>query len=126
MSQTRDEIEAHRDQARSDLHSNLRELERRAQSAMDWKQQFEARPGTLLAVAFGGGIALSLLVGGRVSTRRRGREGNSELWDRVKGALIGVVAAKVSDYVGHLIPGAGGLAHPAQERLSPDMRGIRR
>lgn len=125
MIQTKNQIEAHLDQARCELNSNLLELESRAASALDWKQHFNARPGTLLAVAFGGGIALSLLIsgGGRRHPRNGGAltyqssdsRGNSELWDKVKGALVGLAAARVTDYVGRLIPGSPSLQDHAGE-----------
>jgi hypothetical protein len=119
MNQTKDQIEALIDHARMELNSNLHELEERATSAMDWKQHFDAKPGTLLAAAFVGGIALSLLIGGSGGGRRRPRytgtpplpqpraaRAESEMWNRVKGALIGLAAARITDYVGHIIPAA--------------------
>jgi hypothetical protein len=132
MIQTRNQIEAHLDQARCELNSNLLELESRAVSALDWRQQFQSNPGTLLAVAFGGGIALSLLIGG--GKRQRPRNGgspaphlnsprsNSELWDKVKGALVGLAAARVTDYVGRLIPGSHGLQDQPVEYPPPTSR----
>ena len=119
MTQTKEQIEAQIDHARMDLNANLHELEERATSAMDWKQQFDAKPGTLLAVAFVGGIALFLLIGGGGGARRgprysglpplpqpRAAKAESEMWNRVKGALIGLAAARITDYVGHIIPAA--------------------
>ena len=116
MTQTKDQIEAHIDHARMELNANLQELEERANSAMNWRQHFDAKPGTLLAAAFVGGIALSLLIGG--GRRHRSRNGgmpplpqpraaraDSEMWSRVKGALIGLAAARVTDYAGRLFPG---------------------
>lgn len=105
MNQTKEQIEAQIDHARLELNANLHELETRAVSAVDWKQHFDTNPGTLLAAAFVGGIALSLLLGpGRRSPRAS--RGESEVWSRVKGALIGLAAARITDYVGHIIPAA--------------------
>lgn len=105
MNQTKDQIETRIDHARMELNANLHELETRAVSAMDWKQHFDTNPGTLLAAAFVGGIALSLFLGpGRRA--RRAPQGESEMWSRVKGALIGLAAARITDYVGHIIPAA--------------------
>jgi hypothetical protein len=86
---------------------------------MDWKQHFNAKPGALLAAALVGGIALSLLIGGGGGGRRRPRysgtpplpqpraaQAGSEMWSRVKGALIGLAAARITDYVGRIIPAA--------------------
>ena len=119
MNQTKEQIEAHIDHARMELNANLHELEERAVSAMNWKQHFDAKPGTLLAVAFVGGVALSLLLGGGGGARRRPRysgmpplpqprapHAESEMWSRVKGALIGLAAARITDYVGHILPAA--------------------
>ena len=113
MTQTKEQIEAQIDHARMELNANLHELETRAVSAMDWKQQFDAKPGTLLAIAFVGGIALSLLIGGggggrrRPLTQPRAAKGESEMWNQVKGALIGLAAARITDYAGHLFPSPG-------------------
>jgi hypothetical protein len=119
MTQTKEQIEAQIDHARMELNANLHELEKRATSAMDWKQQFDAKPGTLLAVAFVGGIALSLLIGGGGGRRRPRHSGlpplpqpcaakaESEMWNQVKGALIGLAAARITDYAGHLFPSPG-------------------
>jgi hypothetical protein len=119
MTQTKEQIEAQIDHARMELNANLHELEERATSAMDWKQQFDAKPGTLLAVAFVGGIALSLLLGGGGGRRRprhsglpplqqpRAAKAESEVWNQVKGALIGLAAARITDYAGHFFPSPG-------------------
>lgn len=130
MIQTRDQIEAHLDHARSELSSNLSELERRAASAVDWKQQFDANPGTLLAVAFGTGFVLSLLLGGRRRSRNSvpptfpasAVRGNSEIWDKLKGALIGLAAARVTDYVGQLIPAPEHLRNQTPEAFAANSK----
>ena|ERR1700683_4981474 len=61
MGETTDQIEREIAQKRSDLSDDLIELKQRAKAAVDWRSQFEQRPGTMLAVAFGGGIILSAL-----------------------------------------------------------------
>ena len=48
-------------QKRSELSDNLIELKQRARAAVDWRSQVEERPGTMLAVAFAGGIICSAL-----------------------------------------------------------------
>ena len=61
MGETTNQIEWEIAQKRSELSDNLIELKHRAKAAVDWRSQVEERPGTMLAVAFAGGIALSAL-----------------------------------------------------------------
>ena len=61
MGETTNQIEWEIAQKRSELSDNLIELKRRAKAAVDWRSKVEERPGTMLAVAFGGGIVLSAL-----------------------------------------------------------------
>src|SRR5580700_10783869 len=61
MGETTNQIEWEIAQKRSELSHNLIELKKKAKSAVDWRSQVEERPGTMLAVAFGGGIVLSAL-----------------------------------------------------------------
>lgn len=68
MGQTADEIESHIENKRADLSSNLQELEDRVRYATDWREQFQTRPGTFLGLAFGGGLLLAAMTGGK---RRR-------------------------------------------------------
>ena len=69
MGQTTSEIEAHIEHTREDLGSNLHELERKVKSVTDWKQQFQTKPMTMLGVAFGGGVLLATMLGGRKHRR---------------------------------------------------------
>ena len=123
MGQATSQIEAHIEDTREDLGSNLRELEQKVKSVTDWKQHFQKSPMTLLGVAFGGGIVLATMLGGRKS--RRGERGFPspvaghefhggtdhqkhkalETWDNIKGALIGVAATRFKDFVGEVVPG---------------------
>jgi hypothetical protein len=123
MGQTTHQIEAHIEDTREDLGSNLNELEQKVKSVTDWKQHFQTNPMTLLSVAFGGGILLATMLGGRKT--RRGERGFSshdsgsephagtdqqkhkalETWDNIKGALIGVAATRFKDFVGEVVPG---------------------
>jgi hypothetical protein len=124
MGQATSQIEAHIEDTRADLGSNLHELERKVKSVTDWKQHFQTNPMTLLGVAFGGGILLATMLGGRKSGRRGERGFSSpatgpephagsdqqkhkalETWDNIKGALIGVAATRFKDFVGEAIPG---------------------
>ena len=123
MGQTTHQIEAHIENTRENLGSNLHELESKVRAATDWKQQFRQRPMTMLGVAFGGGILLATMLGGsRSRSRERGysrRAGGSEshvgsdyrkqealgTWDNIKGALIGVAATRFKDFVDDVVPG---------------------
>lgn len=122
MGQTTHQIEAHIEDTREDLGSNLHELEQKVKSVTDWKQHFRTSPMTMLGVAFGGGILLATMLGGRKN--RRGDRFSShatdyephagidhqkhkalETWDNIKGALIGVAATRFKDFVGEVVPG---------------------
>jgi hypothetical protein len=61
MGETTNQIEWEIAQKRSELSDNLIELKQKAKAAVDWRSQVEERPGTMLAVAFGGGIVLAAL-----------------------------------------------------------------
>ncbi len=123
MGQTVEQIEAHIDTTRERLGSNLQELEQKVEAVTDWREHFRTRPFTLLGVAFAGGVVLAATLRGR-STRRpyrsvtlptavsephAGTDAQKyralETWDNIKGALIGVAAARFKDYVSELIPG---------------------
>ena len=122
MGQTTHQIEAHIEDTREDLGSNLHELELKVKSVTDWKQHFRTNPMTMLGVAFGGGILLATMLGGRknrrgdrFSSHATGSESRAgadhqkhkalETWDNIKGALIGVAATRLKDFVGEVIPG---------------------
>jgi hypothetical protein len=122
MGQTTHQIAAHIENTRDDLGSNLQELEQRVKSVTDWKQQFRARPMTMLGLAFGGGVVLATTMGRRRTGPRGGLSESAyghdrhpgkdhqirkvmETWDHIKGALIGVAAARVKDFVEDVGPG---------------------
>jgi hypothetical protein len=123
MGQTTHQIEAHIEDTREDLGSNLHELERRVKSVTDWKQHFKTNPMTMLGVAFGGGVLLARMLGGRknrpvergFSSHATGFEPRAgtdhqkhkalETWDNIKGALIGVAATRFKNLVGEVVPG---------------------
>ena len=71
MGETTDQIERQIEQKRNQLNQNFNELEQKVKAAMDWRRQFDERPGTMLAVAFGGGVLLSAMVGGSRSASRK-------------------------------------------------------
>jgi hypothetical protein len=132
MGESSDEIERHIREIRHDLGNNLNELEYKVKSAFDWRAQFEERPGTMLALAFAGGVLLSGLLSSGTPSRRRSQRGGenlqsmrgepaltirpraayngkasqpSEIWSAVRLAVAGIVAAKLSEFIEELLPG---------------------
>lgn len=122
MVQTTEQIEKHIEQTHENLSSNLHELELKVRAVTDWKQQFQSNPMTMLGVAFGGGIALAAMLRGGKSRGRKERiysnqtstytpnteslQGKAmDTFDNIKGALMGVAAARLTDFVDELIPG---------------------
>jgi len=115
-------IEAQIDRTRERLGSNLRELEHRIDAATDWREQFRARPHLFLGGALAGGALLAVAL--RPTAARHavdspredhlrafsrngvdGREQALELWNSIKGALIGVAATRITAYISDLVPG---------------------
>lgn len=123
MGETTHQIEEHIENTREDLGSNFQELEHKVKSVTDWNQHFQKNPMTMLGVAFGGGILLASMLGGRRSRRRESRLSSHEAgaephaatdhqkhkaletWDSIKGALVGVAATRFKDFVGEVVPG---------------------
>ena len=128
MGETTNQIEAHIEDTRTNLVSNLHELEDKVKSVADWRQHFQTKPMTMIGVAFGGGILLASMLGGSKYKRRNRvysnfsmkpeNSGNDsrtgidrqkskalETWDNLKGALIGVATTRIKDYVDEMIPG---------------------
>lgn len=62
MGERSDQIERQIEETRCELSENISELEQKVKTAIDWRAQFQERPGTLLALAFGGGVILSALL----------------------------------------------------------------
>src|SRR5260370_24967317 len=122
MGQTTHQIEAHSEDTRENLGSNLNELERKVKSVTDWKQHFQTKPMTMLGMAFGGGILLAAMLGGRKNRREeRGfsshptgsephagtdqpKHKNPENRANIKGALLGVAATPFKDFSGEVVP----------------------
>ncbi len=63
MGQTASQIERHILNERQQLEQNILAIEDRARSSVDWRAQFDARPVTILGVAFGVGMLLSRILG---------------------------------------------------------------
>jgi Protein of unknown function (DUF3618) len=62
MGERPDQIERQIAETRSELSDNFSELQDKVRSAVDWRTQFREHPGTLLAVAFSGGVVLAALL----------------------------------------------------------------
>jgi hypothetical protein len=140
MGQTTDQIEAHIENTREELGSNLQELERKVKSVTDWREQFRANPMTLMAAAFGGGVLLSSMLGRSKPRRYRRRyqpnyapieqhqpsdHGSgqfTETVDKIRGALVGVAAARLKDFVGDVVPGFHEQFDRAQPATNPTNR----
>lgn len=123
MAKTSHEIETHINNTRDKLGSNLHELEEKVQSATDWKAHFQENPMTMMGLAMGGGIILAAMLGNRKRHRvydtaylpeqqRTPHAGTDrqkhlalETLDDIKGALIGVAATRVKEFMGDVVPG---------------------
>jgi hypothetical protein len=137
MGETTSQIASYIETKREDLGSNLAELENKVKSITDWREQFRSNPMTMVGVAFGGGVLLASMLGGK-SHHRNGRHLNDtavphagtdqqtnkalETWDSIKGALIGVAATRFKDFVGELVPGFQEQFRKTEEVRSPARR----
>ena len=133
MGDKSEQIARHIEQQRRELLDNMVELEEKLTRAVNWRSQVEQRPMMMIGLAFGGGVLLSALLGGRSRPRNqvawpaypptlpddprmsgrplevsgsthRARTG-SATWENVKEALVGVAVAKAGSAVDHLLPG---------------------
>jgi hypothetical protein len=123
MGERTDQIERQIAETRNELGDNFGELQDKVKSAVDWRTQFQEHPGTLLAVAFGGGVILSAIL---PSSRSRAKKQDgphdsaNELVpsnstnkpndlrrsiDAFTGALLGVAVDKASGFLDSLLPG---------------------
>jgi hypothetical protein len=130
MDETSDQIERHIQETRNDLGDNFNELGDKVKKAVDWRAQFEERPGTMLGLAFAGGVILSaVLPSGRRSRSTyagsgspRGRHAWSpsrpastppastpsetrQSVEALAGALISVAVNGASRFIDSLMPG---------------------
>ena len=130
MDETCEQIERHIQETRNELGDNLNELGDKFKKTVDWRAQFEERPGTMLGLAFAGGIVLSALL----PSGRRSRSSYGAGWKPVRkhvrtppgppstlpaskasetrqsvealaGALIGVAMNRASRFIDSLVPG---------------------
>jgi hypothetical protein len=130
MGETANQIEWEIAQKRSELSDNVIELTQRAKAAVDWRSQVEERPGTMFAVAFGGGIVLSALFSalrGPAKVYAERPSGDVVEYDRptktsarspsklasatrrnldaLGGALLGIVATRTTSILEGILPG---------------------
>jgi hypothetical protein len=135
-------IQQHIHQTRQDLRDNLKELEDRVKSALDWRTHFEEHPLTMLMVALGGGMLLAALLSPSGNGRRR-REysdalasdertateqpasrtrktarGSSPL-EAFKGAFMTAAASRIGGFLGQLLAGTDrGKRQPRDSEFS--------
>ena len=130
-----DQIKRTIDWERNDLGRNIQQLEHKVKTTMDWRAQFQKNPMTMIGVAFGGGVLLSTVLGGHHPSRpgrqrwERGTTGESDyrdtsrherdpsqgttyqkqkaldMWDNIKGAVIGIAATRFRTFLDQAIPG---------------------
>jgi hypothetical protein len=123
MGESTDQITRHIEEKKEDLRSNLRELEDRVKSAVDWRRHFRRNPAVGLGVGVAGGLLLAGLIGGsgqrrprvrspahaaRPAARNEGRGARGQIlhaWENLTSALIGIVSAKLTDSLGHAARG---------------------
>ncbi len=132
MDEAPDKIEAHIDRTRERLGSNLRELEDKVEAATDWREQFRARPHLFVGGAFIGAALVAAALRPRsprpvfepdevhlASASRSGVNAGEqaiELWNNVKGGLIGVAATRITEYIGKSVPGFDEHLRRAEQR----------
>jgi hypothetical protein len=130
MDETPRETETHIERTRERLGSHLVELEQKVKGATDWREHFRTRPHVFVGAAFVGGATLGFLLHARHPRRasdeaeitRFADEPSSaraqvlELWNNLKGALIGVASARVKDFLGEFMPGFDEHYRRAEQR----------
>ena len=134
MDQTPREIETQIERTRARLGSHLVELEQKVEAATDWREHFRTRPQFFLGAAFVGGAALAFVLHARhpqpasddAEIRRFAHDPSSaraqvaELWNNIKGALIGVASTRVKDFLAEFMPGFDEHYRRAEQRaLTP-------
>jgi hypothetical protein len=126
MAEEPNQIKRHIDSTREELGDNLHELEHRVKQATNWRTYVEKSPMTMVAAAFAGGVVASVLVGGPRNSdshrnggparertaepeRRHGTQYQknrvADMWDTLKGTLVGMAAAQVKTFLNEAIPG---------------------
>lgn len=114
--------------ATNQVQDKVEEVQNKVKEATDWRVQFDRRPMVGLAVAFGGGVLLTSMLGGGDKDRGGrsyygssyqpqyqsfnatggadvGRQHMSSTFDNVKGALMGVAATQLKSVLSDALPG---------------------
>src|SRR5260370_35849134 len=78
MGETPDQIERHIYEKRNELGENIHELQQKVKTAVDWRAQFDRRPMTMMGLAFGGGLLLSMLFRGGHTSHRSSRRSSRD------------------------------------------------
>jgi hypothetical protein len=144
MGEKSDQIERHIQKQRDELADNFSELGNKVKSTVDWRTQFQQRPGTMIGLAVGGGLLLSALLKSSSRSKRkrslneRGAPNKefsqpniksdfgsgpqkmktSDAWENIKGALVAVAATKFGTYLEQVLPGFQDEYTKAKSRLS--------
>jgi hypothetical protein len=131
MGETPDQIERHIYEKRNELGENIHELQQKVKTAVDWRAQFDRRPMTMMGLAFGGGLLLSMLFrGGHTSHRssrrwsrdRERRESQpseqlskpkaqewekkaSTTWGDIRAAVLAVAGSRLGSLMEGVLPG---------------------
>ncbi|HLZ91600.1 MAG TPA: hypothetical protein VKQ28_07775 [Candidatus Acidoferrum sp.] len=135
MGERPDQIERHIYEQRTELGENINELQQKVKTAVDWRAQFDQRPLTMMGLAFGGGVVLSLLFGGGgrrhrsprdwprernqlksqidYSSNRQQREGergapswgDTSTWQNIRGAALAVAGTRIGALIEQMLPG---------------------
>lgn len=129
MGETPDQIERHIYEKRSELGENIHELQHKVKNAVDWRAQFDERPWTMIGLAFGGGLLLSVLAGGsrnsygasrlrdrgkpesqrstysdNATTGQRDSAANAT-WENIRGAALAVLGMRLGGLLEGVLPG---------------------
>jgi hypothetical protein len=123
MGETPDQIERHIYEKRSELGENIHELQEKVKTAVDWRAQFDQRPWVGMGVAFGGGLLLALLFGGRrdsdrswssrdwgqdakrFGTSQTGNDRANATWENIRGAALAVAGSRLGNVLEGVLPG---------------------
>lgn len=122
MAERTDLIEQHIELTRYQLGNNLHELEDKVKQAADWRTYYERNPMMMVGLAFGGGVLLASMMGGKRErydaafaaqpprsagnfTGATQRDPISDTWQNMKAALIGLTGAKIRSLLDDAIPG---------------------
>jgi len=122
MAERTELIEQHIELTRYQLGNNLHELEDKVKQAADWRTYYERNPMMMMGLAFGGGVMLASMLGGKRERRdtpftaqaprsagyltgATQRDPVSETWQNMKAALIGLTGAKIRSLLDDAIPG---------------------